>query len=163
MAKESSNNEPKEESDQEDLGSERTLHKGCSRFSRKIDLSEWLSRKEKVKPERIKPTFTKRTRLNTVSKKGKKKQQEYAKAKAEHYRDTKNQRCAICGKAENLSIHHAAKRAEGNHANKETFITLCLLGDFLNKKFPELNQVGSGCHGFVEANKSWARENNYLE
>lgn len=103
----------------------------------------------------------KRTRLNKVSKKQKKKNQETAKAYKEHYTKEENRCCHFCGRVDGLSVHHIAKRSGGNHDKQ--LITLCLVGDYLDQLYPELNHSHQGgCHNFIEANKSWAREQGYL-
>lgn len=163
MVENSSQDEPSEEQDESNLGEERLPVEGQSRFRSQDNLQDWLERKDKKQAKRACSVFPKRVGLNRISKKGKKKQQEYAKAKEEHYKDDANRRCMVCGSTRNLSVHHSKKRTEGNHSKQETFITLCLLGDYFNKLYPELNQSGSGCHGFVEANKSWAKLNGYLK
>lgn len=101
--------------------------------------------------------------LRPVSKKQSKKLQAYKKARDEHYSSDENKRCAICGRTNGLSIHHESKR--GNEiANADRFITLCLIGSYLDELYPELNHSHTGgCHGFIEANKSWAREKGYLK
>jgi len=162
--------EPEERPEETHHAGERTLPEGCSRFSRsRIDSSfeEYLSNKEAKRLESTKPVPSKRIRsgrLNPVSKKGRKKRQEYAKASKEHYQNDENRRCALCGSQGNLSIHHIKKRLEGNHAEKETFITLCLTSKFMDERYPQSNHSHSGgCHGWIEGNKEWARENGYLE
>lgn len=141
----------------------------CSnkRLGKAQEFDEWLRRKEEKRSKPSNEGFSrrtglKRTRLNPVSKKQKKKLVEYKHAREEHYSKEENQKCHFCGKTENLSIHHMKKR--GDHlANQETFITLCLTGDFMDKRYPELNHSHQGgCHAFIEANKSWARKHGYL-
>ena len=172
MAEDSPDTEPEEDPDQAHHGGERALPEGCSRFSRsRIDSSieEFLNNKEAKRLEGTKAIPPKRTGLsrkplNPVSKKGRKKKQEYAKATAEHYKNDENRRCALCGTNKNLSIHHSEKRDNGNHAKEETCITLCILGSYMDQQFPEMNHSHSGgCHGFVEGNKAWARDNGYLK
>jgi hypothetical protein len=104
----------------------------------------------------------KRTPLKPISKKQSVKLRRYKQARELHYGEEENRCCAICGKTDNLSVHHAAKR--GNNIDRtDTFITLCVIGDYLSQQHPELNHSSYGCHGFVEANKGWAREKGYLE
>ena len=140
---------------------------GCSRFARASELSsihEWLERKEKgsVKPERKAITrskrFGKKQSLKPVSEKQKKKNSSYALAKAKHYHNEDNQECFLCHCRDNLSIHHKAKR--GNLIDDlDTFLTLCLVGNFMDLKYLESNHSHQGgCHSWVEANKSIARE-----
>lgn len=100
--------------------------------------------------------------LNPVSKKQSKKLQAYAKARESHYSKESNRSCAVCGGVDNLSIHHINKRGD-RISDEEGFITLCLQGDYLEQLYPELNKGTGGCHGFIEANKGWAREKGYLE
>ena len=120
-----------------------------------------IRKREKGKPKPRKPL--KRTRLNLVSKKQKKRNREYKKAREKHYENEENRSCAICGATNHLSIHHSRGRGRFTE-RKETFITLCCLGDTFNKIYPELNSCGGiGCHGGVEANHNWARENGYLD
>lgn len=155
---------------EEDSGVLGTPASGESRYRRigkAESFDDWLRRKEK-KP--VKPTSTGLKRrvglsssgpLNPVSKKQKKKNQEYEKAKKTFYKEEKNQVCFLCGSPNNLSIHHIAKR--GNEiANQKKFVTLCLIGSSYSKQFPHLNQTES-CHDFVEKNKGWARANHLLE
>lgn len=124
---------------------------------------DYMRRKEERRLNgKKKPQGLKKSRLRPVSKKQSKRNQAYAKAREEHYSDDSNKACAICGRTENLSIHHSAKRGS-NIADARTFITLCVIGDTLARTHPELNYSSLGCHGFVEANKGWARENGYLE
>lgn len=101
--------------------------------------------------------------LRPVSKKQSKKLQEYAKAREQHYSKPENKCCEICGRTDGLSVHHVGKR--GNEiANADKFITLCIIGNYLDGLHPELNHSHSGgCHGFIEGNKAWARANGYLE
>jgi hypothetical protein len=105
----------------------------------------------------------KRTPLNKVSKKKKKQNSEIEAAYKRHYADPANRVCACCGTDNGLSIHH--KKGRGPYAADETtFVTLCTIGDFLDRLHPTLNHShAGGCHGFVEGNKKWARENGYLE
>jgi hypothetical protein len=100
--------------------------------------------------------------LNPVSKKQKKRNSAYDKAKKEFYQDESNQKCFLCGTREGLSIHHKGKRGS-NTANAEDFATLCLVGNYMDQMHPELNHTGTGgCHGFIHANPSWARANGLL-
>lgn len=124
-----------------------------------MEFEEWLNRKEK--PKEKKRYVLKKTRLKPVSSKQRKRLSLYEQAKKDHYRSDKNQACFICGSRDGLSIHHVKGRGQ-NLCN--SFITLCLRGDYLDKKFPELNHNHTGgCHGFVEGNKKWARENGYIK
>lgn len=129
---------------------------------------DFLARKERrlngePKPKKI-PKPLKKTRLNPVSKKQKKRIKAYAKAREEHYSNADNQVCALCGRDSNLSIHHTKKRG-ASISDASTFVSLCIIGDVFRSLHPELNlNAGSGgCHGIVEANKSWARSKGLLE
>lgn len=136
-------------------------------------LHEWLERKraKEKQPEGAgkrnglrkvplkRGSELKKTKLNPVSKKQKKRLQEYEKAKEKHYKHDANRVCAICGSSNNLSIHHKSKRGSNIASD---LVTLCLIGNYLSNLHPELNPSSSGCHGFVEANKGWARENGWL-
>lgn len=42
-------------------------------------------------------------------------------------------------------------------------MSVCLTSSYLHQLHPEMNQGGAGCHGFIEANKGWAREKGYLK
>lgn len=129
------------------------------------DFEDWLKKKEDrkngVKPPK-KVYQMKRSKLNPVSKKQKKKNALISKSYKEHYADEENRKCALCGSRENLSVHHRSKRLGDKAHDPNTFITLCLTGSYLADLHPELNRA-EGCHGMVEANKSWARQNNYLD
>lgn len=99
-----------------------------------------------------------RKRLNPVSKKHKKRLSGYKESREEFYKDEVNQKCFLCGSVNNLSIHHKKKRG------KETddpfyFVTLCIIGNYMDLEYPDANHSHSGgCHGFIEGNKSIARE-----
>lgn len=130
---------------------------------------DWLRDKElkraqkKEKAQREKRfSSLRRSPLNKVSKKQKKRNQEYHQALDRHYEKESNKTCAICGSSNNLSIHH--KEGRGSKvASEETFVTLCILGTRFNELYPDLNpNNGLGCHQGVEANKGWARENGFL-
>lgn len=127
---------------------------------------DWIKRKAEKKSQTAgsrdgkRKGFLRRSKLSPVSKKQKKKLSEYQKSRNEHYSKEENRVCFICGQSNNLSIHHESKRGS-NISNQETFITLCLTGDYLNRLHPTLNQA-EGCHNFVEKNKGWAREKGYL-
>ncbi len=146
--------------------------KGCdsaSKFRGDDTLSDWFARKEAKRSKSTGFNVSKRTglnrggqikktALNKVSKKQKKKNSEYKKARESHYSKESNQVCFICGRSNNISIHHSRKRG-GNTSNEETFFTLCLIGNFADKLYPNSNHSHSGgCHGWVEGNKSIARE-----
>jgi hypothetical protein len=148
---------------------------GVSRFKGHNNISDWLARKDEKKLKPIAKNVSrrtglsrggqlKRTPLNKVSKKQKKKNGDYAKAKKEFYKEDDNRKCYCCGCDNNLSIHHIKKRSDGNISNKETFVTLCLTGNYMDAQYPEANHSHSGgCHGFIEGNKSIARELGLLE
>jgi len=173
MATNSPDPEPEEPTEETHHNGERPLSEGCSRFSRsRIDSSfeEYLSNKEAKRSEGTSKiqsgrgglssgSSLRRVSINKVSKKGRKKRQEYAKASKEHYQNDENKRCALCGSQRNLSIHHIKKRLEGNHAEKETFITLCLTSKHMDERYPESNHSHSGgCHGWTHGNPSLAKE-----
>jgi hypothetical protein len=105
----------------------------------------------------------KRTPLNKVSKKKKKQNSEIEAAYKRHYADPANRVCACCGADNGLSIHH--KKGRGPYAADETtFVTLCIIGNHMDHLYPNSNHAHSGgCHGWVEGNKSIAREIGLLE
>lgn len=157
MAEESTN--PTEESDEANQGSQRLPTSGQSKFARNgIDssITSWLNRETEGSTRKVSKGLSRRTRLNPVSKKGKKKQKEYKHSREEHYAQEKNQVCFLCGNPNNLSIHHKKKR--GNLIDDEFyFVTLCLASKYMNEKYPESNPAES-CHDWVEKNKGLARE-----
>lgn|SRR6478609_2921208 len=162
---------PEQEADEDDPREERLSSQGSSRFSRDgVDssISDWLASKEKKRSEgagKIQPGRGRlnRTKLNPVSKKGKQRQQEYKKAREEHYSNEANQKCFLCGSTSNLSIHHIRGRGKYT-SDTSTYRTLCLVGSYMDEAWPELNSSGgTGCHGFIHANPSWAREHGLLE
>ncbi len=174
MATNSSDSGFEEDEDESDRGSEQSSDSGRSRYSRVDDsLEAYYKRKEEKRSKTVSKGLVRRTGLNSggelkrtplspISKKQSKKLREYKKAREEHYKDEENQKCFLCGSTKNLSIHHIKKR--GNLiSDKSYFISLCLIGDYLNQLYPDHNQSGSGCHGHIEANKDWARENGYIE
>ena len=157
----------RQEDQQEDNGRLPSPSQGCSRFARSSESSsihEWLERKEKgsVKPKRKAITRSKRLgkkqSLKPISEKQKKKNSSYASAKAKFYAKEENRSCFLCGGVNHLSIHHKSKR--GNLIDDlNTFVTLCLVGNFMDLKYLESNHSHQGgCHSWVEANKSIARE-----
>jgi len=134
-----------------------------SRVGKDESVASWLESKAKRELERSAKRSAgraglKRGKINPVSKKQKKRNSGYKDAMAEHYSEEENQKCAMCGCRNALSIHHKNKRG------KETddafyFITLCMIGDFMDKRYPDSNHSHSGgCHGWVEGNKDKARE-----
>jgi hypothetical protein len=136
---------------------------GHDRHSKDESVEQWLARKEKRRLERLSPEFgrLKRSSLKPASNKRKKKLVEYKKASAEYLQD--NSSCELCGCTNNLSIHHVAKRGS-NLSNKDKFMTLCILGDYMDKQYPDSNHSHSGgCHGWVEGNKSLSRKLGYLD
>ncbi len=165
MVEESSNNGSSEGEDEADREQQPSIERH-GRYDRSItdsSISDWLRSKEEKRPKRIFSSLTKRTRLNPVSKKQKKKNSDYAKAKEEHYKNDENRRCFFCGTTRYLSVHHTEKRTDGKISDQKTFLTLCLLGDYLDRQNEDMNHSHSGgCHGFVEGNKQWARDNGYL-
>lgn len=136
---------------------------GQSKYSRDENLEQWIKRKEerrawKLSPERGR---LKRSALKPVSNKQRKKLSVYSKVKAEHLQD--NSSCELCGCTNNLSIHHVAKRGD-NLSNKDKFMTLCLMGDYMDQQYPDSNHSHTGgCHGWVEGNKELARKLGYLD
>lgn len=140
----------------------------------KESLYEWCERKEKRRLEGNRKTpdgrkalrrtgALKKTKLNAVSKKQKKRNQEYKHARELHYSIEANRMCALCSRTDHLSIHHVSKRG-ANLSDHTKFVTLCLVGSYMDEKYPESNHSHQGgCHAWIEANKTWARENGYLE
>ena len=132
------------------------------------DFEEWLNRDKKKKRGTYRDRVLsgeqkswkdkKKTRLNAFSKKQQKKNTSYENAKAKYLKE--NPACEICGKTDNLSIHHKAKRGDLID-DPDFFMTTCLTGTYLNDMFPELNRT-EGCHNVIESNKRWAREQGYL-
>lgn len=160
-----------EGSDKEDQERDQETNSGRSRYARgstDSSIAGWLASKEKgqVKPARKGlgrgKGLVSRKGLNPVSKKQKKKNSSYQQATTEHFKDEANQKCFLCGSTEALSIHHRRKR--GKHIDDPFyFMTLCMIGDYLDKQYPDMNHSHSGgCHGFVEGNKEWAREKGYI-
>lgn len=168
MATEDTNPE-EQEADEGDQGEERVSPQGSSRFSRDgVDssISSWLKGKEAKRSEGASPSQSGRLRsgrLNPVSKKQKKRNTEYKEAREQHYSDESNRRCKLCGTADNLSIHHT--RGRGEHtSDTSSFVTLCILGSAMDKAWPDSNHSHSGgCHGWIEANKGFAKEKGILE
>lgn len=102
-----------------------------------------------------------RSRLKPVSERRSKANEKYAKAKAAYLKA--NRTCEICGKDQALSIHHIGGRSGSKLYDPDNFMTLCLIGDYLDRKFPEANHShAGGCHGFVEGNKDLAREKQWI-
>lgn len=177
MAEEKNRHVSSEDSE-ESRNKERASPQGTSRYSgmgKSESFDDWLERK-RAKKEQPKSTgkglrrrtglgttglgngTLKRTPLNKVSKKQKKRNKDYGKAKERHYAKEENRSCYLCGSREALSIHHKAKRGS-NTADESTFVTLCLMGDFMDRKYPDSNHSHTGgCHAWIEANKSIARE-----
>jgi hypothetical protein len=146
------------------------IHKsiyGRSRFARDrkdSSIESWLESKDEKKSKPASKGLSRskglvsRKRLNPVSKKQKKRNTEYKKAREEFYKDEANQKCFLCGSTSGLSIHHTKKRGNNISDNKH-FVTLCLVGDYMDKLYPDANHSHTGgCHGFIEGNKSIARE-----
>ena len=162
--------EPEESNEQErekNSGEIPTSDTGRSRYSRMAtdtSISSWLESKTKDKSKSIRKGLSRGKRLvarkglNKVSKKQKKKNQEYKKAREEFYKDETNQKCFLCGCSDNLSIHHTKKR--GNSISDATsFVTLCLVGDYMDKLYPNANHSHTGgCHGFIHGNASIGRK-----
>lgn len=128
---------------------------------------EFMERKRRrlegePKPKKERTPLKKGKGLNPVSKKQSAKLRLYKKARELHYGSEENRSCAICGATNGLSVHHIEKRGD-NIADSSKFITLCIIGDYMANLYPELNSGSGGCHGFIEANKSWAREHGYLK
>jgi hypothetical protein len=85
----------------------------------------------------------------------------YRKASLKHLKE--NPSCEICGRKDNLSIHHKSGRIGELLYDEGNLMTLCLIGYILDKKYPNSNHNHTGgCHGWVEANKSIARENGWI-
>lgn len=145
----------------------RAFNKGCSRFSRASEnasINDWLSRKGEMRSKQSGESKARRSGLKAksslrqVSKNQQKKNSDYSTAKTKHYSLEENQSCFLCGKTEHLSVHHVSKRGN-NIADQSKFMTLCLMGNFMDKKYPDSNHSHQGgCHSWVEANKSISRE-----
>lgn len=165
MATNSSNLEPEETTEETHHGGELPLVKGCSRFSRSfVDSSfeNYISDKEqrrskglgKIQSGRIGSSGP----LKKISKKQKKRNADYKKAREEHYSKEENQKCFLCGTTNNLSIHHMAKRLD-RIADASSFVTLCLMSNAMDIKYPESNHSHSGgCHSWAHANASLSKE-----
>lgn len=121
---------------------------------------DWIERKTNPKQKEKKIYTLKRTRINPISKKQKKRNESYRKKHDEYLKN--HQRCEICGSSENLSIHH--KMGRGSYTDKEEFFMVaCMSGSFLNQKYPDSNHHHTGgCHGWIEANKKIARANGWI-
>lgn len=142
-------------------------HSGQSRYSRVAEnesIAKWIARKEEKRSKSVQPGMPRRTGLvsrkglNPISKKQQKKLNDYKKARDAHYKEESNRVCLLCGGTNNLSVHHSKKRGE-SIADTKTFFTLCLKGRYLDELYPDANHNHTGgCHGFVEANPSIARE-----
>jgi len=154
----------REEVKEEDTSIQPTPASGSSRFSR-VDQSiedriKWQEERKLNRSNKGQAggNGLRRSRLNPVSKKQKKKQSGYKEAREIFYDSEKNQKCFLCGRTDSLSIHHKKKR--GNDIDDPLyFVSLCLVGDFMDRKYPDSNHSHSGgCHSWVEANKSIARE-----
>lgn len=101
-----------------------------------------------------------RSKLKSASKKKRKELSEYKKECNKFLRD--NPKCEICGREENLSIHHKMGRGK-NLCNPNYFMSACLVGGFLDNKYPDSNHNHTGgCHGWIEANKTLSRELGYI-
>lgn len=99
--------------------------------------------------------------MRQQSKKGRKRQSKYSKAASEYLKE--NPFCEICGREENLSIHHKAGRNGSLLWDKRYFMTTCMIGYVLDKMFPNSNKNHTGgCHGWIEANKNLAREKGWI-
>lgn len=166
MVQECGQTKPEEDATESDQGDDTGSNQGCSRYSRMgkdSSVASWLASKEEKRTKAASKGlsrgtgFSKGSRLNPVSKKRKKKNVDYKEASESHYSEEKNQRCFLCGKIDNLSIHHKKKR--GKYLDDEFyFVTLCIAGSqFMNEKYPDSNPADS-CHQWVEANKGLARE-----
>lgn len=170
MVTESSNNGPQEDEGEGDSGNISGSHTGCSRYAR-VDggIEDYLRRKEEKRSGVIRKELgrrkglgsgkgLKRTRLNPVSKKQSKKLREYKKAREEHYKDEKNQKCFLCGSTKNLSVHHSEGRGI-NISKEKSFVTLCIIGRSMDELYPDsIHSHSGGCHGWAHANASIARE-----
>ena len=138
---------------------------GRNPYSRvgKDSVDAWIKRKEEKRLGKTTQGITRRTGLvsrkglNPVSKKQKKRNNDYKDAMAEHYADEENRRCFLCGSTDNLSIHHKKKRGKET-SDSFYFVTLCIIGSYMDKKYPDSNHSHSGgCHGWVHANTSIAK------
>jgi len=133
------------------------------------EIPEYQHKPEKKKnyEERIKSGEQKhwqnkpRQRLRHTSQKRAPELREYARESVAFLRD---KTCALCGTADNLSLHHMAGR--GKLLNEQKYwIPLCLIGSeaWIRDKYPDTNHSHSGgCHGWVEANKTLAKELGFI-
>ena len=151
--------------DPRDHDSLRPSAHGCSPHARVGDsLESYIRRKEEKRTKAPskglsrRVGLTSRKGLSPVSKKQKKKNASYQKEKTEFLSDEKNQQCFLCGSTSSLSIHHRRKR--GEYVDDPLyFMTLCMMGDFMDQKYPDSNHShAGGCHGWVEGNKDMARQ-----
>jgi hypothetical protein len=164
--------EPDEQKDSEGiLDGPSSSQSRYGRLGKNESLEDWITKKEKRAnwiDERdgrrgLPRKPLRKSKLNPVSKKQKKRNKEYKYAKEQHYSSEENRVCFCCGSPNNLSIHHKEKRGI-NTSNRESFITLCIMGNYMDERYPESNHSHSGgCHGWVEANKSQARELGLLK
>lgn len=68
-----------------------------------------------------------------------------------------NASCAVCGNANNLSIHHIAGRSGKLLYERANLIVVCLAGsDILNQRYPDSNHR-DGCHNWIESNLKISR------
>ncbi len=170
MATKSSINEPEEDAEENHPESLSIQAGGSSSYSRVgEDLEAYIRRKEEKRSSATSKGIArrkglnsggslKRTRLNPVSKKQKKRLVEYKKARESHYSNETNQKCLLCGTSNNLSIHHSKGRGS-SIAEEESFVTLCIFGRSMDVAYPDSIHVHSGgCHGWVHANSTLAKE-----
>lgn len=154
---------PEEEEVGREVSSNDKRHNPYSRVG-KDSVDAWIRRKEEKRLGKTQSGITRRTGLvsrkglNPVSKKQKKRNNDYKDAIKEHYEDEANQKCFLCGCSNNLSIHHKKKRGKET-SDPFYFVTLCLVGNAMDERYPDSNHSHTGgCHGWVEGNKSIARE-----
>lgn len=165
MPEESTEDEDEDDGIQEGGRGDRTSSESASPYSRlgkDKDIASWLASKEEKRLKGISKASSgkglRRTRLNPVSKKQKKRNASYEQSKKEFLEKESNQKCYLCGKTSSLSIHHRDKRGD-NLDNPLLFLTLCMIGDYMDKEYPDSNHSHSGgCHGWAEGNKETARE-----
>lgn len=180
MAEEPTSEAKGKENFPENSGEVSESHHGQSRFSRvgeNSSISDWIAAKEKRRADKAAKRSSgrngfgsgvgakplKRTPLKPVSKKQQKKLSDYARARKVHYSDESNRSCFLCGRSDHLSVHHIAKRGT-KIADTDQFVTLCLIGDYMDNLYPDSNHSHTGgCHAWIEANKSIARELGLLE
>lgn len=167
MVQEPRQDQPEEDSDEGNQVDDSGANTGCSKYARggkDSDVESWLKSKEEKRTKAAgqglgrRVGLTSRKGLNPVSKKQKKKNSSYQKEKYEFFQREDNQKCFLCGCLNNLSLHHRKKR--GEHVDDALyFMALCMVGNFMDEKYPDSNHSHSGgCHGWTHANGELARE-----